>query len=104
MLHSKSYHFTLFLSCFSLTYSLVSSIYVSMPNVFPVLHGTLNFILITSLISLFLAAQLYLDIWVIYLMISALEDDDEDDEDDESTEDETDQLETTIESETQKGN
>ncbi len=107
MMHSKIYHFNLFLACFSLTYSIFSSIYVSMPNVFPVLHSGLQFILITSFISLILAVQLYLDIWVIYLMIFAIEDEDEDlDDDDDDTEEEPDQLEAvaTTESETQKGN
>lgn len=106
----KIYQFTLFLACFSLAYSIVTLIYVSMPNVFPVLHSGLQFILFTAFISLFLAVQLYLDVWVVWLMIFALTDDedddydDEDEDDDESTEEETDQPETTTESETQKGN
>lgn len=118
MMHSKLTHFSLFLACFSLSYSIVSDIYVSMPNVFPVLHSGLQFILITVFISLLPAVQFYLDIWVVCLMIFALqeddddyddddedeEEDDEENDEDESTEDETDQPETTTESETQKGN
>lgn len=108
MMRFKIYQFTLFLACFSLAYSIVSSIYVSMPNVFPVLHSGLQFILITSFISLILAVQLYLDIWVVWLMIFALtEEDDEEDEDlddKDDTEEEPDQLEAATESETQKGN
>lgn len=104
MMHSKIYHFNLFLACFSLTYSIFSSIYVSMPNVFPVLHSGLQFILITSFISLILAVQLYLDIWVVWLMIFALTEDDDEDDDNDTTEEEPDQLEAATESEIQKGN
>jgi len=107
MMRFKIYQFTLFLACFSLAYSVFSSIYVSMPNVFPVLHSGLQFILITSFISLILAVQLYLDIWVVWLMIFAIEDEDKNedlDDDDDDTEEEPDQLEAATESETQKGN
>ena len=104
MMRIKIYQFTLFLACFSLAYSVFSSIYVSMPNVFPVLHSGLQFILITSFISLILAVQLYLDIWVVWLMIFALTEDDDEDDDNDTTEEEPDQLEAATESEIQKGN
>lgn len=110
MTHPKLTHFSLFLACFSLSYSIVTSIYVSMPNVFPVLHSGFQFMLFTVFISLLPAIQFYLDIWVVCLMVFVFRNDDEDyddedyDDDEESTEDETDQPETTTESETQKGN
>lgn len=104
MMRFKIYQFTLFLACFSLAYSVFSSIYVSMPNVFPVLHSGLQFILITSFISLIPAVQLYLDIWVVWLMIFALTEDDDEDDDNDTTEEEPDQLEAATESEIQKGN
>lgn len=102
MAHPKLTHFSLFLACFSLAYSIVTCIYVSMPNVFPVLHSGLQFMLFTVFISLLPAVQFYLDIWVVWLMIFVFGDDDDDYDDDE--EEETDQPETTTESETQKGN
>lgn len=108
MMHSKSYHFTLFIACFSLAFSLISSLYSLMPNMLPGHHSSLQLFLIIGTISLFLAAQLHLDVCLIYLMLFALveendeEDEDLDDEDD--TEEEPDQLEAVTESETQKGN
>ena len=110
MMQSKLYHTTLFLSCFSLAFSIVSGVYISMPNVFSGHHSSWQLFLTMGAISLFLAAQFHLDICVIYLMFFALvevDDEDEedlDDDDDDVTEEETDQLEATTESETQKGN